>query len=413
MTDAETETVGPDADGTASGWRHIFSGYAGRMLVGTSLAWFGVVMARLLLPPLLPAIIEDFTLTLALAGGTLSAMQAINAVFLYPSGRLADELSRATLIVPGLVVLTVGVLLIAASPMYLGFLAGVVVLGMGAGLFTIAPRALISDHFVENRGRALGIFAAGFNAGGFLASVLAAVLFDRWRLPFVALAVLMAVITVLYVRWNREPYDFAVRSAEIGLLSTVRRILTTRELRRPLVAFTLFYFVTRSFLGFFPIYLQSSKGFSPAAASAAFAAVFVVGGVSKVYAGALSDRFPRRYVAVVGLALAMASLGGIVAFDSLLALAPLIFLFAVGHQSQFPLIDAILMDAAPAENIGGDLGAAKTVFFLIGSLGPTYVGVVAQVAGFTVAFAGLVACLLVSAVLLLGGDGAGANSTPA
>jgi MFS family permease len=398
----------PEAGSGTVGYRELFAGYRGKVLISTSLAWFGVVMARLLLPPLLPAIIEDFTLSLALAGGTLTAMQMINAIFNYPSGRLADELSRATLIVPGLVVLTLGVLLIAVSPVYLGFLAGVVVLGLGAGLFTIAPRALISDHYVDNRGKALGIFAAAFNLGGFLASVLAAILFERWRLPFVVLAVMLGVITVLFVYWNREPYDFDLRSAEVGLVSTAKRILTIPELRGPLVAFTLFYFVTRSFLGFFPIYLTATKGFSTAEASIAFALVFVVGGVSKVYAGAVSDRFPRKYVSVVGLALAMLALGGIVLVQSVYLLAPLIVLFAVGHQSQFPLVDAILMDAAPADNVGGDLGAAKTVFFLVGSIGPTYVGVIAQTAGYSIAFAGLVVCLLACALLLLwGGDGSG------
>lgn len=382
------------------GWRTILSGYSGRMLVALSLGWFGVVTARLLLPPLLPTIISSFGISVVSAGIMLTVMQSINALVLYPSGRLSDQLSRATVIVPGLVILTAGLLLIAISPVYAALVAGVAVLGFGAGLFTVAPRAFISDHFREGRGRALGIFAASFNVGGILASALAAFTFERWRLPFVAIAVMLAVITALYAYWNREPYLVPTREVDIEIGATVRRLLTMPELQRPLVAYTAFYVVTRSFLGFFPTYLQTAKGFSPALASGAFALVFAVGGVTKVVAGDLSDRFSTRLVATAGLVLAMVALAGITLAQSMLVLAPLIVLFAIGHQSQFPLIDAILLDAAPAENVGGDLGAAKTVFFLVGSLGPTYVGVVAQYLNFTIAFAGLVVFLLFSSVLL-------------
>ena len=63
-------------------------------------------------------------------------------------------------------------------------------------------------------------------------------------------------------------------------------------------------------------------------------------------------------------------------------------------------MDAILLDAAPDANVGGDLGAARTVFFAVGSLGPAYVGVVAEQYGYAPAFIGIVLCLLVSTALL-------------
>jgi predicted MFS family arabinose efflux permease len=371
------------------------------MLIALSLGWFGVVTARLLLPPLLPAIIADLEITLASAGVMLTVMQAVQSLALYPSGRVSDQLSRATTIVPGLVILTLSLVLIAFAPVYLVLVGAVTVLGVGAGLYTISSRALLSDHFVENRGRALGIYAAGFNVGGVLASGLAALTFERWRLPFLGIAVLLAAITAVYLALNREPILPTERRVEIELTSTIRRLLTMSSLRGPLVAYSLYYFVTRSFLGFFPAYLQSAKGFSPALASGAFALVFAVGAVTKILAGDLSDRFSRRVVAAGLAVLAMVALAGIVVVQSPLVLAPLIVLFAAGHQSQFPLIDAILLDAAPDANVGGDLGAAKMVFFLVGSAGPTYVGVVAERASYTVAFGGLVLCLLVCAALLV------------
>jgi hypothetical protein len=73
---------------------------------------------------------------------------------------------------------------------------------------------------------------------------------------------------------------------------------------------------------------------------------------------------------------------------------------ALGYKTQFPIVDAILLEAAPDENMGGDLGAARALFLGVGSLGPAYVGIAASLAGYEVAFAGLAACLLVAAGII-------------
>jgi hypothetical protein len=75
--------------------------------------------------------------------------------------------------------------------------------------------------------------------------------------------------------------------------------------------------------------------------------------------------------------------------------------FAVGYKTQFPVIDAILLDAAPEANAGGDLGAARALFLGVGSLGPAFVGYTAELYGFTLAFAALVGTLVAAAGILL------------
>lgn len=386
-----------DEGDTASGGGPGFDGYAGRMLFSLSLAWFAVVTGRLLLPPFLPAIIADLDLTLATAGVALTVLEATSALVFYPSGRLSDRLGRATVIVPALVVFVAGLLLVAGAAGLLALLAAAVTLGVGNGLFNISARAAVSDHFTERRGLALGLFAVGFNVGGIVAAGVAAVVLARWRAPFVAVAAVLAAVTLLFVRWNREPYR--LRRVEVAAVDAGRRLLGSRALRVPVLAYALFYVVTASFLGFFPTFLQEAKGVSPALASAGFALVFAVGILSKVVAGGLSDVVPRRLVALAGFVVAAAGLAALLVVDGVVALTLATVVFAVGHQGQFPLVDAILMDAVPAESLGGDVGAARTVFQLVGSLGPAYVGVVAELWGFGAAFGGLVVMLLAVAGL--------------
>ena len=387
------------------------------MLASVSIAWAVLQCGRFILSPLLPAIITELSLTAATAGLALTAFQAMYAVTQYPSGRFSDQWSRATLVLPGVAVLAVAFLAIGAAPTYLAFVAGVVLLGVGKGLFAIPSRALLSDLFVERRGRAFGLYTAGTDVGGIVASGAAALVLATalprvglpegvhtalvaadWRSPFLPIAGVLLLSGVLYAVWNREPLRIGGGSLE--LRETISRLVTTREQREVLVAYALFYFMVGGWINFLPTYLTATKGLDASLASAGFALVFATGVVTKPTAGWLSDRFPRRTVAVGGLVLATVALVAVVAVQSVPALAACVVALALGYKAQFPVIDAILLDAAPDANVGGDLGAARALFLGVGSLGPAYVGAVASVATYDIAFLGLVACLLVAAAIV-------------
>jgi MFS family permease len=387
------------------------------MLGSLALAWAILQLGRFLLSPLLPAIITDLGITAATAGLALGAFQGLYAVVQYPSGRFSDQLSRATLIVPGLAVLVVAFCLFAVTDSYALFVVAALALGLGKGLYAIPSRAVLSDLFVERRGQALGIYSAGTDVGGLLASVGALVVTGTaaselgvlggfvptvpgldWQATFLPVAGVLAAVCVVYVLWNRDPY--AVGRPEIGLAATLRRLATTRAQREGLVAFSLFYFVVGALINFLPTYLARGKGLSEGLAAALFAIVFVVGVGAKPLAGTVADRVPRRLVGVGGLLLATVALAGVVLADSLVAVGLAIAVLAVGYKALFPVVDALLLDAAPDANVGGDLGAARALFLGVGALGPVYMGWIATTASYLVAFTGLGACLLVSAGLL-------------
>ncbi|WP_089883181.1 MFS transporter [Halogeometricum limi] len=373
------------------------------MLLAVSLGWAVLQAGRFLLSPLLPAIITDLGITEATAGLALAAFQGVYAVTQYPGGEYSDNWNRTTLIVPGLVILVVGFLLFGVVSSLATFVVAAVVVGLGKGLFAIPSRALLSDLFTARRGRALGIYAAGTDLGGLLASGVAvlALTYATWRAPFVPVAAVLAAVTLLFVVWTRE--EFHVGSASLDLFGTIRRLVASSEQRGTLVAFALFYFMVGGFINFFPTYLAQARGFSDGLASATFAIVFAVGLGIKPVAGGLGDRYSRRSIAVVGLLLAAVALAALVLAESRLVLWAAVVVTAAGYKTGFPLADAIIMDDAPADGMGADLGAARALFLGANALGPAYVGVVATYAGYAPAFGGLVVCLLVAAVLLLRG----------
>lgn len=378
----------------------ILSGYPGRLLISVSVGWAFLQAGRLVISPLLPRIIKDLGITSAYAGIAITVMWGSYALLQYPSGRLSDQLSRKTLLVTGLLLLGAGFVILSRARLYTIFLVGAAIVGFGAGLYPTPARGLISDLFVERRGQAFGIHTASGDLGGILAAVLVTVLVGvaTWRTVFVPIiAVLLLVAISLHV-WSREPYHLTSVDLEVG--TTIRRLFVDRRMRWLLVAYSLFAFTWQATTGFLPTFLQVSKGFSPVVANASFAVLFGIGVVTKPVAGWLSDRVSRDLLAPAVLSVAALMLTLVLLAEDEVVTTVAIVGFALGLMAYPPVMQAYLMDVFAAETMGGDLGAMRTVYIGISSLGTTYVGVVAQFHGYGVAFAGLVVCLLVSATII-------------
>jgi hypothetical protein len=66
-----------------------------------------------------------------------------------------------------------------------------------------------------------------------------------------------------------------------------------------------------------------------------------------------------------------------------------------------PVMQAHLMDAFPADDVGGNFGAFRTVYMFIAALGPTYVGVAAEQLSYVTGFASIALGLFLSAVIVV------------
>ena len=379
----------------------LLGGYGGRLLLSASLGWTAIQGGRLLASPLLPAIQGDLGISATQAGLALSLLWGLYALLQYPSGRLSDRLSRKTLLVSGLCLVAVGFVLLATARSYGWFLLGAAVVGLGAGLYPTAARALVSDLFVERRGQAFGIHTSSGDLGGVAAAGLAAVVLAvaTWRLAYLPVVVVVLAVAVTIHLWSREAYDFS--RTDLAVVATARRLLGQRNLRLLLVAYSLYAFTWQAAAGFLPTFLQLGKGFSPGVANASFAALFVVGAAVKPVAGGLGDRVSRAVLVPAVLALASVGLAALVLADAPLPAALGVVAFAAGLMSFPPVMQAYLMDTFPDDSAGGDLGATRSVYIGVGALGPAYVGAVADLASYQLAFWGLVACLVAAAVLVV------------
>ena len=268
-------------------------------------------------------------------------------------------------------------------------------------MYTPPSRALLGDLFTARRGRALGIYSAGTDLGGVIASAGGVVVLSTaalsWRAAFVPLVAVAALVTVLFVLWNREPIQRRRVGLEPG--ATLGRLLATPAQRNLIVAYSLFFFVVGGIITFLPE-LLIEQGIAEPLAAGFYSLLFLVGLVTKPAAGEISDRFPRLGVSIGTLVLSAVGVVLLLVLGSLPALAFGTIVTAVGYKTQFPITDAVIMEAAPEENRGGDLGAARALFLGANALGEGFVGIVADLASYGVAFWALAAGLLLSAAIL-------------
>ena len=130
--------------------------------------WTGLFVVS----PLLPSMIRGLSISPAQAGFAVSAMWLMVAICRYPGGVVADQLSRKTALVGAYGLAIVGFAVLISSSSYAQLLAGLVLVGVGAGTYMPAAVASLADMFADHRGKAFGVHEMFIDFGGFLAGML-------------------------------------------------------------------------------------------------------------------------------------------------------------------------------------------------------------------------------------------------
>ena len=369
------------------------------MFIILSLGAMTARLSRRVLSPLLPGIITDLNISPTEAGVILSVTTIFFGMAQFPGGRISDGLTRQTVLLTGLGTLMLGGAVLAVAPTYVFVLLGGAVIGAGEGLYGPADRALLSDIYSDDRGRAFGFHMVSLELAGVLAAGLATLAVAAWRTAFAPVVLALGLVWVLLHRTNRESFELSGISLE--LKSTVKRLFVMSQVRSALGVYCLFSFTSQGVVGFLPTLLQAERGFSTGIASGTFGLLFAVGIVARPAGGWLSDRWHRPIVGGIGLLVGSLGIILIVLGSSILSILTGVILFACGQKMFPPAIQAYFMDIFPDSSMGGDLGAVRTVYIGIGSLGPSFVGIVASTVDYTTAFLGLCLSFMLGGGLML------------
>ncbi|HET7246797.1 MAG TPA: MFS transporter [Streptosporangiaceae bacterium] len=363
---------------------------------------FTVALGFGIVAPDIPAFARHFGVSTAAAASVVSAFALMRIIGALPAGRLADRFGQP-------VVMATGIAIVAVSSIVAGFsnsFAELIILrgagGVGSAMFGVSGQTLLLVSVPnEQRGRASGLFAAGFLVGGISGPAVGGVI-AAWseRAPFIiygCMLIIPAIIAgaVLHDRSRQRPEAGRPRRAVAEIAGALRdgayRAAAAANLGDGFAVIGV-----RSAI--VPLFVRDVLHRSAIWTGAGFLVVAALNAGVLLPAGRLADRFGRRPVIVGGC---VTSASGLV----LLALLPGVG----GYLTALAVLGAGsgLLDVGPAAMLGdilkGQGGTVVATYQMAGDIGavsgPVTAGYLVDVSSYGAAFIVAAGVLGLAAVL--------------
>ncbi len=366
-----------------------------------SAGWFLVLSGRLTTSTLLLKIEESFGIDHAQAGLALTGMWLSYGVMQFPSGLWSDIRGRKVTILCALGTFSLAFIFMGISMNYGLFFFFLVMLGLGSGCFQTASISMLSDLYLANRGKALGLQASSGSIAG-LVPIAVPVLAElyHWRALFIMWGILSLSLAFLFRRYSVEttrlPQGVSIKDRFMDGVSVLKQGTTRLFLAVNLIL----VFTWMGFMSFFPAYTIENKGLTPFQAGVAFALISFSGILLKPLIGIISDRGRKKPIITALLFITAIAAGGLVFIESFALICVAAFLMAF-ITSIFLVMNSYLMDYWEERGRGGKLGFYRTITILVGSPTSAFIGYTATRYGFDTPFFVLAVLLMLAAVMLL------------
>ena len=177
------------------------------------IAYIMMGLSKNIIGPVLPTIIENYEITLTLAG-TLFTLLSIGRIFSVSSASgLLDSIGRKRVLISGLILLFIGQTLYGISFSWWVHLISIMIVGMGIGLIGTSSNAVIADLYQEKRGKALNLLHMCFGIGAFIGPILAGSYLSlniNWRWIYFTsgfISLILFILTSLYEFPDNNKYE--------------------------------------------------------------------------------------------------------------------------------------------------------------------------------------------------------------
>jgi EmrB/QacA subfamily drug resistance transporter len=381
-------------------------------------ALFMIMLDNTVVNVALPAIKSDLGISQSELEWTVAAYALTFASLLLTGGKLGDLLGRRLIFMVGLAVFTLSSLFCGLSGTGTELIAARTVQGVGAALMMPSTLSIISATFaVRERGTAIGIWAGVSAVALAIGPLLGGIITEHvsWNWIFyvnVPIGVLGVVASLLVVPESKDTsreqrLDLpGLLTSGIALFSLVFALIEAHrygwtstlilslfavaavgialfvvlELRQriPMLDLTLFrsgtftganvvaILVTLAMFGifvFFPIYMQTFRGWSPVQAGAALLPWTILIVIFAPIAGKLSDRVGSRWLMAAGMTTVAACclvLSTVNLHSSFWHMLPAFILGGLGMSFVMTPMSAAAMGAAPVDKAGVASGVLNT-----------------------------------------------------
>jgi len=359
-----------------------------------------VNLGRVVFAPLIEPLAADFAATPAELGAVATLAWLGSALSRVPTGYALTRVSRHTVVVGAGTGLTGAALFTGFAPSVPVLMIGATLVGLASGSYFVAGNPLVSELFPEGVGRAIGVHgtAAGLAAVAAPLAVGGVLLLGDWRLAFLGIAVLGALVTLYTL--------YAARGADLPEAGAAdRHLLRAVRAQWPIVLTGVCVvgtvgFVWNGLFNFYVTYLVS-EGVAEATGRDLLTVAFAAGVPAFLVTGRLADRV--AYVPLL-LSILVGFVGSVLLLTVTSGFWPLVAVSALlGYviHSLFPAIDTYLLDSLPDRHRASAYATFSATMMLVQSPGSVVVGALNDL-GYTydAVFQGLAGLLAVVVVVL-------------
>lgn len=369
--------------------------YKNTVLLLCMLAFFVTMVGRLVISPVVPAVIAEFSVSNTMMGVALSGMWMAYSLMQFPSGVLADRYNERDVILVSLGGTAGASIILATSPFFSIFFFATVALGAAAGLhYTVAT--VLLERTYEDTGTAIGIHTAGAPLAGLTAPVASAWIGIRygWRTA-VALTMIVAVPIFILFAWQVRSTN--PRRSNQSILGQSGFQTAFGILTRSSIVFTVFIAVISTFVwqgiaSFLPMFLTEHQGQDETVAGLFFSIYFVVQGIGQVGVGTLSDHYGRDLAIASCMVTSISGFVLLIVGSGLITITMAVLLLGLGMSYGAAMIPRFLDNFSEAES-GTGLGLVRTIYGFLGATGSVSVGFLADLFNWSIAFSVLIVFL--------------------
>ncbi len=361
---------------------------------------FSQLGARMLISPLVPAIMATFLVSKGDVGLVLTGMWAIYALFQYPGGTLGDRFDERRILLLSLGLTGVTALMVANAPTFPLFGLFVLLLGAGAGLYFPVASSMLTKRY-EGTGQALSLMTGGGSIAGLVYPAMAGflVVLVGWRPTLMVGGVVALLVFGAAVLFTDSPSGGRDSTIQWLSLGDMRSILRRPGLLPTIGLSVAFGFTWQGIASFFPTFLFEYWHVSETTAGVAFGALYLLSSSAQPFAGRLSDAFDRDIAMVVSASLTASGLAILLFAPSL----PWVVLGVVvlGIGISWPgVVQARIMDHFSDDERGRGFGFIRAIYMFLGSTGSVVVGTLAETFGWVIAYGGIIGLLSLVLVAL-------------
>ena len=296
------------------------------------------------LTPLLPVLVDNFSLSLTQVG-LLTGINRLMAFIVQPSvGYLADHYRSRGFILGGPLLAILFIPLIGVAPGFWALLLFVSVGSIGSSMFHPVCAGMVSTY----AGRHFGFSMSLFNMGGTLSFALGPLFIAAFVRSFGLQATpwtMVLGLIIMVVLWRIVPMPVGEGLGNLGFIGSLKEALG--QAWKPILLIwsimVLRSYVGQSFLTFFPI-MYAKQGFSLISVGAMVALFTLAGAISGLLSGHLSDRIGYKPVFLTAHALATPGL-------YLLLFLPGNWVFFTAFLSGFLVLATLPLGVAMAQEL--------------------------------------------------------------